>query len=113
MRYEQSEKISSRRNIFGLLIVQHIRILRHVALAEVVKRPMKAKTPQRKKTQTRTPRRKKNLVEQYETHFRPVPMVWTTDDDDFSLEQPTPFKVFPTETTYSIADSMFCVTMPS
>ncbi len=57
-------------------------------------------------------RRKRTLVEQYQTYFKPTPMVWTIDDD-FSLEQPTPYKVFPTETTYSIADSMFCVAAPS
>jgi len=59
---------------------------------------MKAKTTHaRKPPQTRTSRRKQTLEEQYNTYFKPAPAA--PDNDDLSLEQPSPFKVFPTETT--------------
>jgi hypothetical protein len=68
-------------------------------------RPMKAKTTHSKKRQIHTSRRNKTLEEQYNNYFRPAPTV--PDNGDLSLEQPSPFKIFPTETTYVISDCMF------
>ena len=66
---------------------------------------MKKKSIQRRKLRVRTSRRRKSLEEQYNIYFKVIPAV--PDNDDLSLEQPSPFKVFPTETTYGIPDSMF------
>jgi hypothetical protein len=63
------------------------------------------KKSQRRKLHVRTSRRRKSLEEQYNIYFKVIPSV--PDNDDLSLEQPSPFKVFPTETTYGIPDSMF------
>jgi hypothetical protein len=59
----------------------------------------------------RKPKRGKNsrLTRQYLQFFMPVVPVWQHDNDNFSLDQPSPLKWVPTETTYGIS-SMTCPT---
>jgi hypothetical protein len=61
--------------------------------------PLTAKTEKRKE-----PRRKaKRLEAEYSRFFVPTPSpLWPEDDINFSLEQPSPLKVVPSETTYGI-----------
>ena len=41
--------------------------------------------------------------ELYRNFFVPAPSpLWKNDDDNFSLEQPSPFKWVPSETTYGV-----------
>jgi hypothetical protein len=47
------------------------------------------------------------LERRYTLYFKPNPSVWTTEESEFSLEQPSPVKIVQTEVTYGIADSMF------
>jgi len=60
-----------------------------------------------KKRRVRNSHTRTVLEQRYSLYFRPNPAVWNTEDMDFSLEQPSPVKVVPTEVTYGIADSMF------
>ena len=64
------------------------------------------KKKHRRKPQSRTPQ-KGVLERRYSLYFRPNPSDWSTEDDEFSLEQPSPVKRVETEVTYGIPDSMF------
>jgi hypothetical protein len=61
--------------------------------------PLTAKTEKRKE-----PRRKAKCLEaEYARFFVPTPSpLWPQDGINFSLEQPSPLKVVPSETTYGI-----------
>jgi hypothetical protein len=61
--------------------------------------PLTAKSQKRKGSS----RKAKNLTQDYAHFFipRPSPM-WPHDDVNFSLDQPSPLKVVPSETTYGI-----------
>jgi hypothetical protein len=59
--------------------------------------PLTAKS---KKTKAPT-RSKKTLADKYAHFFTPRPSpLWPTDDVNFSLDQPSPLQVVPSETTY-------------
>lgn len=50
------------------------------------------------------------IQERYLNYFIPTPSpLWRSDDDNFSLEQPSPYKWVPSETTYGI-DVTLCPT---
>jgi hypothetical protein len=58
----------------------------------------------RRKVVTRPVKQPKLTVEfRYQQFFVPQPpSTWPQNDDNFSLEQPSPLKWVPTETTYGI-----------
>jgi hypothetical protein len=69
-------------------------------------------TPTRQKRSQIRPLKHKRLsvVERYRQFFIPTPSpLWQHDEDNFSLEQPSPYKWVPSETTYGI-DVTLCPT---
>jgi hypothetical protein len=67
--------------------------------------PVEKRTLTRQKRSQSGPlkRKRASVAERYMRFFAPVPSpLWQRDDDNFSLEQPSPFKWEPSETTYGI-----------
>jgi hypothetical protein len=62
-----------------------------------------SKIPMSEKHTSSRSGKSKTLGSEYLEHFVPnVCPAWEKDEDNFSLEQPSPLKLVPTETRYSI-----------
>jgi hypothetical protein len=65
--------------------------------------PIQKTTPTGRKTAQPLKGRKNSVVQQYKEFFVPAPSpTWQHDEDNFSLDQPSPVKWVQTETTYGI-----------
>ena len=91
-------------------------------LTDTVRVKQKRRSPMRTKLPTKSAKQKSlkslkalkakkgGLEKQYEEFFVPRPSpLWLRDEDNFSLEQPSPLKWVPSETTYGI-DVNLCPT---
>jgi len=62
-----------------------------------------------KKRKVKSQSKRIGIIEQYKRFFVPNPSpLWRNDDTNFSVEQPSPLKVVPTETTYGVDDLVLC-----
>jgi hypothetical protein len=75
----------------------------------IVKKMHATASPSIKRTQSKSSSKKDPTIEeQYSEFFVPrVSPLWAKDENDFSLEQPSPLKVVPTETSYIVGGIVF------
>ena len=67
------------------------------------------KTTESTKSKRRKTLRQKNnqLEERYSRFFVPSPsLMWRREDDNYSLDQPSPFRWYANETTYGIGTEL-------
>lgn len=64
-------------------------------------------TPQKRSKNKSSRTKQPPLQDQYNQFFVAAPLhLWRGDDNNFSLEQPSPYKWIPSETTYGIDVTM-------
>jgi hypothetical protein len=66
-------------------------------------RKKKRANPAMPENRRSTAKKQKSLKEKYLGYFSPIHSpLWRNDDENYSLEQPSPLKWVPSETTYGI-----------